>query len=105
MTERQTVTNSAGYVTRRDFSRSNLYNQRLSEVIPGGAHTYAKGADQYPEGMAPVIARGKGAHVWDLDGNQYVEYGSGGRAVSLGHAQPRVNAAATAAMELGTNFA
>src|SRR5215212_10088983 len=89
----------------RDFTGSVRANERLRAVIPGGAHTYAKGVDQYPEGMAPVIARGKGAHVWDVDGNRYVEYGSGGRAVSLGHAQPRVNAAATAAMELGTNFA
>jgi glutamate-1-semialdehyde 2,1-aminomutase len=91
--------------TRRDFSGSVLANERLRAVIPGGAHTYAKGADQYPEGMAPVIARGKGAYVWDVDGNRYIEYGSGLRSVSLGHAHPRVIAAAAAAMELGTNFA
>jgi glutamate-1-semialdehyde 2,1-aminomutase len=91
--------------TPRDFSGSVRANERLRAVIPGGAHTYAKGTDQYPEGMAPVIARGRGAHVWDVDGNRYVEYGSGLRSVSLGHAHPRVNAAAAAAMELGTNFA
>src|SRR5437870_2893240 len=87
------------------FTGSLRANERLRAVIPGGAHTYAKGLDQYPEGMAPVIARGKGAHVWDVDGNRYIEYGSGLRSVSLGHAHPRVNAAAAAAMELGTNFA
>src|SRR5438309_1400639 len=89
----------------RNFTGSVRANEHLRALIPGGAHTYAKGADQYPEGMAPVIARGKGAHVWDVDGNRYVEYGSGLRSVSLGHAHPRVNAAAAAAMELGTNFA
>jgi glutamate-1-semialdehyde 2,1-aminomutase len=90
---------------RRDFTGSVRANERLRAVIPGGAHTHAKGVDQYPEGMAPVIARGKGAHVWDVDGNRYVEYGSGLRSVSLGHAHPTVNAAAAAAMENGTNFA
>ena len=87
------------------LSGSVSANERLRAVIPGGAHTYAKGPDQYPEGMAPVITRGRGAHVWDVDGNRYIEYGSGLRSVSLGHAHPRVNAAAAAAMELGTNFA
>jgi glutamate-1-semialdehyde 2,1-aminomutase len=37
-------------------------------LIPGGAHTYAKGDDQYPAGMTPVIERGAGCRVWDLDG-------------------------------------
>ncbi len=79
--------------------------RRLAELIPGGAHTYAKGDDQYPELIAPVIERGQGAHVWDVDGNRYVEYGSGLRAVSLGHAHPEITEAAAAAVTLGTNFA
>ena len=43
---------------------------RAHEIIPGGAHTYAKGDDQYPEIAPPFIARGSGSHVWDLDGNE-----------------------------------
>ena len=54
-------------------------------LIPGGAHTYAKGDDQYPAGMAPVIERGAGCRVWDLDGNEYVEFGNGLRSTTLGH--------------------
>ena len=38
-----------------NFANSKKYNRKLHRVIPGGAHTYAKGEDQYPEGMAPVI--------------------------------------------------
>lgn len=79
-------------------------SSRLHELVPGGAHTYAKGDDQYPEGLAPIIARGRGAHVWDVDDNEYVEYGSGLRAVSLGHGHPRVLAAVREAIELGSNF-
>lgn len=87
-----------------DLSRSQALTERLSTIVPGGSHTYAKAADQYPEGMAPVIARGEGAHVWDVDGNRYVEYGSGLRSVSLGHAHPRVNAAVARALNLGSNY-
>jgi glutamate-1-semialdehyde 2,1-aminomutase len=94
----------AGDVGSNNYSRSTRLNDRLCAVVPGGAHTYAKGADQYPEGMAPVIARGSGAHVWDVDGNRYIEYGSGLRSVTLGHAHPRVNAAVGRALELGSNF-
>jgi glutamate-1-semialdehyde 2,1-aminomutase len=89
---------------RRDLTRSRQEDARLHHLVPGGGHTYAKGSDQYPEGMAPVIARGHGAHVWDVDGNRYVEYGSGLRSVTLGHAHPGVVAAAAEAMALGTNF-
>lgn len=89
----------------RDFSGSTRIARRLADVVPGGAHTYAKGADQYPEGMAPVVSRGAGARVWDVDGNCYLEYGSGLRSVALGHAHPRVNAAVVEALERGTNFA
>jgi glutamate-1-semialdehyde 2,1-aminomutase len=87
-----------------DFTRSRQANKNLHDMVPGGAHTYAKGEDQYPEGMAPVFVRGQGAHVWDVDGNEFIEYGSGLRAVSLGHAHPRVVSAVRAQLELGSNF-
>ncbi len=84
--------------------RSRTANERLHAVIPGGAHTYAKGDDQYPEHLAPVISHGRGAHVWDIDGNRYIEYGSGLRAVSLGHAHPRVLEAVRRELDRGSNF-
>lgn len=84
--------------------RSRAANERLHALIPGGAHTYAKGDDQYPEHLAPVISHGRGAHVWDVDGNRYVEYGSGLRSVSLGHAHPRVVEAVRRELERGGNF-
>lgn len=86
------------------FEKSNALCQRFQAVIPGGAHTYAKGSDQYPEGMAPIIERGQGCHVWDVDGNRFIEYGAGLRSVSLGHAYPPVIAAAQRQMALGANF-
>ncbi|WP_433572621.1 glutamate-1-semialdehyde 2,1-aminomutase [Streptomyces sp. CA-251247] len=84
--------------------RSQAANERLHAMIPGGAHTYAKGDDQYPENLAPVISHGRGAHVWDVDGNRYIEYGSGLRSVSLGHAHPRVIEAVRRELDRGSNF-
>ncbi|MFE2298477.1 glutamate-1-semialdehyde 2,1-aminomutase [Streptomyces sp. NPDC059445] len=84
--------------------RSRTANERLHAMIPGGAHTYAKGDDQYPDNVAPVISHGSGAHVWDVDGNRYIEYGSGLRSVSLGHAHPRVTEAARRELDRGSNF-
>ncbi len=86
------------------FGRSVAAQQRLHDLVPGGAHTYARGADQYPEGMAPVIVRGRGARVEDLDGNTFVEYGMGLRSVTLGHAYEPVVAAVSAAIADGTSF-
>ena len=78
--------------------------RRAHDVIPGGAHTYAKGDDQYPETAPPFIARGRGCHVWDLDGNEYIEYGMGLRSVGLGHAFPRVIDAVRKELVNGSNF-
>ena len=86
------------------FDRSIQLNDQCHAIIPGGAHTYAKGDDQFPEGMAPFIVRGDGSHVWDLDGNEFIEYGMGLRAVTLGHANRRVVEAAYKQMLNGANF-
>jgi glutamate-1-semialdehyde 2,1-aminomutase len=86
------------------FTRSHELQARLRRVIPGGCHTYAKGFDQYPELSPAVIARGSGCHVWDVDGNEFIEYGMGLRSVTLGHAYPPVVEAVRESLSLGTNF-
>lgn len=86
------------------FCESKRLQALSHSIIPGGAHTYAKGDDQYPEEMPVFIARGKGCHVWDLDGNEFIEYGMGLRAVTLGHAFEPVVEAASEQMLLGDNF-
>jgi glutamate-1-semialdehyde 2,1-aminomutase len=78
--------------------------KRAHELIPGGCHTYAKGDDQYPQVAPPFIARGAGCHVWDVDGNEYIEYGMGNRAVGLGHAYAPVVDAARQELTRGCNF-
>ena len=87
-----------------DFTRSRELQRRLAEVVPGGGHTYAKAADQYPELSPGVLSHGKGCHVWDADGNEFIEYGMGLRSVGLGHAYPEVVDAVRASLDAGTNF-
>ena len=86
------------------FARSRALGRRAHAVIPGGCHTYAKGDDQYPECAPGFIRRGEGCHVWDVDGNEYIEYGMGGRAVTLGHAFEPVVAAARDMLTRGASF-
>ena len=88
----------------KSFDASNAYVSAVHDVIPGGAHTYAKGDDQYPDGMAPVIERGAGCRVWDIDGNEYVEFGSGLRSNLLGHGFEPVVRAVRGWLEDGVNF-
>ena len=86
------------------FTASQEHTSAVRDLIPGGAHTYAKGEDQYPEGMAPVIERGAGCQVWDLDGNEFVEYGSGLRSTILGHGFEPVIRAVQRQVADGVNF-
>ena len=88
----------------KDFPKSRALKPKARRLIPGGAHTYAKGDDQYPEQSPGFIVRGKGCHVWDIDGNKFIEYGMGLRAVTLGHAFEPVVEAAYRQMLLGINF-
>jgi glutamate-1-semialdehyde 2,1-aminomutase len=87
-----------------DFSRSSRFGERLRALVPGGSHTYAKGADQYPLQAPAVLSHGRGCRVWDVDDNEFIEYGMGLRAVSLGHAYPEVVDAVRNVLDSGTNF-
>jgi glutamate-1-semialdehyde 2,1-aminomutase len=86
------------------FERSDALREKAHRLIPGGGHTYAKGDDQYPRLAPGFLSRGLGCHVWDPDGNEYIEYGMGLRAVTLGHAYAPVIAAVTEALQVGQNF-
>lgn len=98
------ITDDLFVTPTRNFGRSRQLQQRLHELVPGGAHTYARGADQYPEFMPPVLTHGDGCRVWDVDGNQYVEYGMGLRSVTLGHGYRPVVDAVSRAIAGGLNF-
>ena len=86
------------------FEQSKNLMPHAHRLIPGGCHTYAKGDDQFPQLAPAFISHGKGSHVWDIDGNEFIEYGNGCRAVSLGHAFEPVISAVRAELGNGVNF-
>ena len=87
-----------------NFERSKKLQAKSHRLIPGGAHTYAKGDDQYPELSPGFLVKGSGCHVWDIDGNEYIEYAMGLRSVTLGHGYKPVVEAAYRQMANGINF-
>jgi glutamate-1-semialdehyde 2,1-aminomutase len=87
-----------------NLDRSRQLQSRFHRIIPGGSHTYAKGDDQFPESPPIYITHGKGSHVWDVEGNEYIEYAMGLRAVTLGHVFEPVVEAVARQIRLGSNF-
>ena len=84
--------------------QSELYKSEIHQLIPGGAHTYSKGDDQFPENAPAAISHGKGAYVWDIDGNKFLDCSMGLTSVSLGHAYQPVNNEVKKELDKGVNF-
>lgn len=80
------------------------HSSDLHKTIPGGAHTYSRGDDQYPSNAPSILERGKDAYVWDVNGKKLLDYGMALRAVTLGYANDRVNKAAIREIEKGVNL-
>ncbi len=81
-----------------------LYKRALG-LIPSVTMTLAKGPTQHVNGVAPkYLKKGKGAHVWDVDGNEYIDYTMGVGPLSLGYAYPKTDEAIKAQLEDGITF-
>ena len=61
------------------------FKERLHKVIPGGAHTYSRGDDQFPSNTPSIFVRGDGAYIYDIDDEAYLDYGMGLRSVNIGY--------------------
>lgn len=82
---------------------SNFQN-RLLKVIPGGAHTYSRGFDQFPANAPQILTRGKGSYVYDPDGKRYLDYGMALRAVNIGYSEDVIDFAAIEQIKNGNNL-
>jgi glutamate-1-semialdehyde 2,1-aminomutase len=87
-----------------NFEKSNILRKKAAKLIPGGAHTYSKGDDQFPALSPHSIVKGKGARIWDVDGNEFVDWGMGLTSVILGHAYKPVVEAVKKELDNGCNF-
>jgi len=88
-----------------DISQSDkLYNRALKVQKPV-TQTLAKGPGQFTKGVAPkYLVKGKGSHVWDVDGNEYIDFNSAIGPISLGYAYPAVDNAIKQQLEDGITF-
>ena len=88
-----------------NFPKSDELYARAQPIMHPVTQTLAKGPGQYTKGASPkYVKRGKGAHVWDVDGNEYIDYQMGIGPLSLGYAYPRVDEAIRAQLEDGITF-
>ena len=69
------------------------FQERLLRAIPGGAHTYSRGFDQYPLNAPQILERGKGPFVYTKEGDEFLDYGMGLRAVNVGYAEEEIDEA------------
>jgi len=83
---------------------SDRDNRRTHSLIPGGAHTYSKGDDQFSANAPTHLERGEGAWVWDRDGNRFLDWTAGLRTMSLGYGIEPVIQAAVEQIRRGSNF-
>jgi glutamate-1-semialdehyde aminotransferase len=92
-------------VSDQRFKASMQWLDRARLTVPGASQTFSKGANQFVRGASPLfLERGRGARVWDVDGHEYLDFTMGLCAVTLGYADPDVNAAVAAQLERGIIF-
>src|ERR1700735_1547003 len=85
--------------------KSDELYERALKVQKPITQTLAKGPGQFTKGMAPkYIQKGKGSHVWDVDGNEYIDYNSAIGPISLGYCYPAVDEAIKNQLKDGITF-
>ena len=77
---------------------------KINRLVPGGAHTYSKGRDQFPENAPELIIKGKGCKLLGIDGHEYTDFAMSLGSVLLGHAYKPVLDAVKRELEKGSNF-
>jgi len=92
-------------IKKPNITRSNEIYSRAEKIIPAGSQTFSKGVTQFVNGFSPkYLDRGKGAYVWDVDDNKFLDYIMGCHPLILGYADPDVNQAVIEQIEKGSTF-
>ena len=87
------------------YAQSQALLERALRTIPLASQTFSKSITAYPRDVSPLfITRGQGAHVWDADGNEYVDFINGLAAVTLGYCDPDVDNAVRTQLDSGVVF-
>ncbi|MDR3699702.1 MAG: glutamate-1-semialdehyde 2,1-aminomutase [Candidatus Sulfopaludibacter sp.] len=86
-----------------NHSKSQELFRRAQEIIPGGVNSPVR-AFKSVGGQPVFVARGQGSHIFDVDGNEYIDYVGSWGPLLLGHRHPEILAALAEALEIGTSF-
>ena len=78
--------------------------ERAAAVIPGGMYGHMS-VGRLPPAYPQFYERSEGTRVWDVDGNEYVDFHNGYGAMAVGHAHPRIAEVVSERVRLGTHFA
>jgi glutamate-1-semialdehyde 2,1-aminomutase len=89
----------------RTFKRSEAYLARAERTIPLGSQTFSKSRTQFPYGVSPYfVTRAQGSRVWDVDGNEYIDFINSLASVTLGYQDPDVLQAVREQLDQGVIF-
>ena len=86
------------------YKKSKELLKTTSRVIPLASQTFSKSHIQYPASAPHFLVKGKGSHVWDVDGNEYIDFVNGLLPVILGYCDPDVDAAVVGQLGKGVIF-
>src|SRR5580692_12351048 len=87
----------------KSTTKSEAFFQRAQELIPGGVNSPVR-AFRGVGGNPLFIAQGQGSHIFDVDGNEYIDYVGSWGPLLLGHRHPEIVAALEGALEIGASF-
>ena len=87
------------------YTKSTEFLEVASRIIPLGSQTFSKSKTQYPVGVSPLfIERAQGSKVWDIDGNEYVDFVNALLSVSIGYSYTQIDDAVINQLRKGVSF-
>jgi glutamate-1-semialdehyde 2,1-aminomutase/spore coat polysaccharide biosynthesis protein SpsF len=88
-----------------NFGNSQKFLQKAKKLIPSCTQTFSKGPTQFVQGVAPnFVSHADGCKLWDVDGNEFIDYTMALGPMILGYNYPRVNEAIVSQLKEGTTF-
>jgi glutamate-1-semialdehyde 2,1-aminomutase len=87
------------------YKESSSFHSQVKNIIPGASQTFSKSSTQYPVGISPLFAeKAKGAYVWDIDNNRYLDLVNSLAAITLGYRNRTVDRSVKKQLKKGSIF-
>ena len=87
------------------YKKSDQLLERALKSIPLASQTFSKSLTQYPKGVSPFfIEKGDGSKVWDVDGNEYIDFVNSLLSITVGYCDKEIDSAVQEQMKNGVTF-